>query len=317
MKKLSLVVPIYNVEAYLSQCLDSILTQSNVDMEVLLVNDGSTDGSKAIIDDYALKYPDLFVVVDKQNGGLGDARNCGAALAKGEYLAFLDSDDFYEPNVLAELIQTADEMNADLVNFDYYEYYSEGKKEMRSALPKDISELNDKTYLFANPCAWNKLIRRSCYETNQTMFPPRIWYEDIATTPAYVKVCNKIIYYPKPLVNYRQRADSITSKTKFSMRTLEIIEAMQLTINAFKDSQYIKEIEYLSIYQLCYISSYRFMEFKKYDELKQCLEALEKAFPDWQHNAYYQAKPFAFKLYCECLMKGHFVLTNMLIKLRG
>lgn len=317
MKKLSLVIPIYNVEAYLKQCLDSILLQNNVDLEVLLVNDGSTDGSKAIIDDYVSKYPEIFIAVDKQNGGLGDARNCGAALAKGEYLAFLDSDDFYEADVLAELIQAADENHADLVNFDYYEYYSDDKKEVRCALPKDISELNSKTYLFANPCAWNKLIRRSCYEANQTMFPPRIWYEDIATTPAYVKVCEKIIYYPKPLVNYRQRADSITSKTKFSMRTLEIVQAMQITIDAFKDSQYIEEIEYLSIYQLCYISSYRFMGFKKYDELKQCLDALKRNFPDWQSNAYYQAKPFAFKLYCESLMKGHFGFAQMLIKLRG
>lgn len=317
MKKLSLVIPIYNVEAYLKQCLDSILTQHGVDMEVILVNDGSTDGSKAIIDDYVSRYPELFIAVEKQNGGLGDARNCGAALAKGEYLAFLDSDDFYEPDVLAELIQTADEKQADLINFDFYEYYSEDKKEVRSALPKDIKKLDDKTYLFANPCAWNKLIRRSCYEANKTMFPPRIWYEDIATTPAYVKVCKTIVYYPKPLVNYRQRADSITSKTKFSIRTLEIIEAMQLTINAFKGSEYIKEIEYLSIYQLCYIASYRFIEFKKYDELKQCLDALKRNFPDWQKNAYYQAKPFAFKLYCQSLMKGHFTFAKMLIKLRG
>lgn len=317
MKKLSLVIPVYNVEAYLRECLDSVLSQKNIEMEVILVNDGSTDGSKLILEEYVSKYPELFILVDKQNGGLGDARNCGAAKAQGEYLAFLDSDDFYEADVLSKLIEFADEKQADLVNFDYYEYYSEDHKEKRGALPKEFDAMTSKTYLLANPCAWNKLIKRSCYEANQTMFPARIWYEDIATTPAYVKVCKHIIHYPKPLINYRQRTDSITSKSTFSVRTLEIIQAMQRTIDAFQDSAYLTEIEYLSIYQLCYIASYRFLAFNKYTEFKECLNTLKSNFPNWQHNAYYRAKPFAFRLYCESLMKGHFTFAKLLIKLRG
>ena len=75
MKKLSLVIPVYNVEAYLRECLDSVLSQKNVEMEVILVNDGSTDGSKLILEEYVSRYPELFILVDKQNGGLGDARN--------------------------------------------------------------------------------------------------------------------------------------------------------------------------------------------------------------------------------------------------
>lgn len=317
MKKLSLVIPVYNVEAYLRECLDSVLSQKNVEMEVILVNDGSTDGSKLILEEYVSRYPELFILVDKQNGGLGDARNCGAALAKGEYLAFLDSDDFYEPDALSKLIEIADEKQADLVVFDYYQYFSDHQKQFHSVLPKAFENMTHKTYLFADPCAWNKLIRRSCYEANQTMFPERIWYEDLATTPAYVKVCKQIVYYREPLVNYRQRGDSITSLDKFSRRTLEIIPAIQRTIDAFQNSEYEKEIEYLTLFQLCYVSSFRFMKFNEEKIFVQCLNVFKDTFPNWQHNAYYRAKPFAFRLYCESLMKGHFTFAKLLIKLRG
>ena len=118
-------------------------------------------------------------------------------------------------------------------------------------------------------------------------------------------------------MNYRQRPNSITSKNKFSERVLEIKEAMAITIQALKDSAYQSEIEYLSIFQLCYFASFRFLEFDQCALLEECLTMLADTFPNWQQNAYYRQKPFAFRLYCESLMKHHYRFAKLLMKVRG
>lgn len=313
----SLIIPIYNTSAYLRECLDSVVKQQYASMEAILVNDGSTDDSQLIIDEYCEKYPELFISYQKTNGGLGDARNFGVQYAKGEYLAFLDSDDIFCENAISEMVGYAKEQAADLVNFDFYWYYSEENKEVRSALPREFQVMDHATYLLSNPCAWNKLIRLDLYRKGGFAFPPRLWYEDIATTPAYVNVCEKIVYLRKPLVKYRQRDNSITSKNQYSPRLLEIIEAMDTTNQVMKAGMYHDVIEYLNIFQLCYFASFRFLEFNKTSEYKKCLDYLKQEFPHWKKNAYYQSKPFAFKLYCQLLDAHQFKLAKLLMKLRG
>lgn len=313
--KLSIIIPIYNVEQYLRRCLDSLVHQ-NCEREVLLINDGSPDNSQRIMDEYVSKYPDIFKGYTKPNGGLGDTRNYGAALAQGEYLLFLDSDDFYEDHCLEGLIHYADENKADLVCFDYYWYYSDHNKSVRKSLPSYLNEMNDHTYILSDPSACFKLIRKDVYQQNQIMFPS-IWYEDLATTLKYISFCKKLCYYEKPLYNYRQREGSITSKETFSPRTMEIMNAMKEEILLYKNTKYHTEIEYLSIFQLAYFASFRFLRFKEDQRLTQCLDMLEEYFPEWRKNSYYKQRPIAFKLYCECLMHHQFGLCRFMAKMRG
>lgn len=313
--KLSIIVPIYNVEAYLRRCLDSLVNQ-NVEREVLLINDGSPDHSQDIIDEYVSRYPDIFKGITKKNGGLGDTRNLGASLATGEYLLFIDSDDFYEDHCLEGLIEYADEKKADLVCFDYFWYYADDNKSVRKSLPSYLSEMNHHTYLLSDPSACFKLIRRELYLKNNIQFPS-IWYEDLATTLKYSSFVDTIEYYEKPLYNYRQRVGSITSKEVFSPKTLHIMQAMNEEIKVYKNTEYHSEIEYLSIFQLAYFSSFRFLRFKEDKKLIQCLDMLEHEFPEWRKNRYYQSRPIAFKLYCECLMRHLFGLCRLMAKARG
>lgn len=315
--KISVIVPIYNVEEYLRECLDSIVCQKVDGLEAILVNDGSTDRSGKIMDEYQQKYPDLFTSIHKANGGLGDARNCGAALAKGEYLAFLDSDDFYCEGALEKLLCFAISKDVDIICYDFYWYYDENNKELRKTLPREFHKMDEKSYILSNPSAWNKIVKREVYNQVKTSFPPRLWYEDLATTPAYVLATKKIAYLEEPLVNYRQREQSIMAQTKYSPRLLEINDAIQMIDEKLKRSEYQSEMEYLAFFQLLYYASFRFLEFNETKSFEKCILTLERLYPSWMENPYYLAKPKAFKLYCHFLKKRQFHLAKLLIRIRG
>ena len=121
---ISVIIPVYNVEKYLAQCVDSVLTQTCTDWEAILVDDGATDSSGRMCDEYVLQDPRIRVI-HKENGGLSAARNTGLRAARGEYVYFLDSDDYIEPNTLALLLETAEREQADVVFFDGYVFFDE------------------------------------------------------------------------------------------------------------------------------------------------------------------------------------------------
>lgn len=130
MPEVSVVVPIYNVAEYLPKCIESILAQTYPDYELILVNDGSKDNSPEIAEEYAKKDPRIKVI-HKPNGGLSDARNEGMKYATGKYVSFIDSDDFIEPDMLEKCVNAMHADDADMVIFDYYQYYqATGKKEV-------------------------------------------------------------------------------------------------------------------------------------------------------------------------------------------
>ena len=118
----SVIIPIYNSEEYIEQGIQSVLNQSNIEVELILVNDGSTDGSAGIIDEYAKKY-DSVKAIHQENAGVGAARNRGIREATGEYIAYLDSDDFYEPEVLSELIEKCREQELDVLFATYMNFF--------------------------------------------------------------------------------------------------------------------------------------------------------------------------------------------------
>src|SRR5690606_37960744 len=124
--KLSVIIPVYNVEKYVAQCLDSVLDQNFEpnDYEIIVVNDGSTDGSLAIVQDYANKHKHIKLI-DKKNGGVGSARNCGMDHAQGKYIYFIDSDDYLIPNCLNVLVDTCERHKLDVLTFLFTIFSSE------------------------------------------------------------------------------------------------------------------------------------------------------------------------------------------------
>lgn len=139
--KVSIIVPIYNVDQYLRRCLESLVNQSFKEIEILCINDGSTDGSQTIVDDYAKCYPNIVKSFVKLNGGLSDARNYGLDCAQGEFIAFVDSDDWIELTMIEEMYKVIIEQSADIAVCDLQYVYDTQRKQYVSGgiLKKKVS----------------------------------------------------------------------------------------------------------------------------------------------------------------------------------
>lgn len=213
--KLSVIVPIFNVEKYLDKCLDSLNTQIFRDFEVLLINDGSTDNSKNI----ALKYVeknDQFKYFEKPNGGLSDARNYGVKFASGDFLAFIDSDDYVDKYMFEKMINKQLESNSEIVVCDmYYEYENGTLKYTKSGDFNLISAKDDLNTININNSACNKIFKKSLFDN--ILFPVGKWYEDLFTIPIILYRANRISRLPEPMYYYLQRLGSIVHENNLKM----------------------------------------------------------------------------------------------------
>ena len=197
MPKATVVVPVYNVEKYLEKCVDSILAQTEPDFELLLVDDGSTDGSGRLCDKLAEKDGRVRVIHQK-NQGLGGARNTGIQQAQGDWLLLVDSDDWIEPQTLEKTMEAGLREEADLVMFAYRSV-DEGGHTLRTFLenvPKERGMALDAQpdMLLTSPSAWCRLYRRELLERTGILFPPRVWYEDMRTTPKLLAEARQVVY---------------------------------------------------------------------------------------------------------------------------
>lgn len=220
MVKISVIVPVYNVEEYLEQCLTSIVNQTMKDIEIIAVNDGSTDNSLNIINEFAGNYSNI-VVLDKNNGGLSSARNFGIKHAKGEFISFVDSDDFIEENMLEELYNMVQKCKADMVVSKIKLY--EGSK-VTDIIPRGQYTKNILTkeeavteFLKTNITghAWNKLYKKQLFYEGDIKYPEGLLYEDIPTTIQLISMSKKIVLTEESFYYYRQRENAITKRISY------------------------------------------------------------------------------------------------------
>lgn len=254
MVKLSVVVPIYNVAEYLPRCLDSIMAQTFEDFECFLVNDGSKDDSLAIIKSY-LPLDPRFKLIDKENGGLSDARNAGMAQANGEYIYFLDSDDFIEHDLFASCVNKLEQTKADMVIFDIYQYHQkDGTKEIiHNRYDEDkIYHLETQKDIICNilNAAWNKMYRLSLFKDNDIIYPFGCYYEDLGTTYRLLLKADGICFIKRPLYNYLvDRPGNIT--TEFSFKAYHVLDMVKLTCDFYKANnvydEYYEELKFLAL----------------------------------------------------------------------
>ena len=266
--KLSIIVPIYNVAPYLRKCVDSLLAQDITDYEIILVDDGSTDDSGAIADEIVseamgngqwvidnetnsqspIANRPTLRVIHQSNAGLSAARNTGIAVAQGNYIMFVDSDDYLQPNILGALLAQAERDNLDVLRFNYqnvneqYEVFLPFKDAKRDV---DYSEdvVDGETFL-------NKRLGPACYAVMfivrreivlQEQFTPNIYFEDTDWTPRMLINAQRVASTPMVVYNYLWRQGSITLPTEPQKREKVLRDKMSLLYGFKKQMQLVKD----------------------------------------------------------------------------
>ncbi len=228
-KVISVIVAIYNIEAYLEKCIDSIVNQSYSKLEIILVNDGSTDSSGAICQSYAEK-DSRIKVINKPNGGLSSARNTGLDCASGDYIAFVDGDDFLDQDMYEQMLKKLDEHQADIVECSYREIYEDCVKETTAGLG-DVLICNNYEALtwqlkwkYFLSVAWNKIYVRELWK--DIRFPIGKYHEDEFITYQVFYKAKKLVFYDIVKYNYiKYRNSSITAG--FTKKNIDKLEALQ------------------------------------------------------------------------------------------
>ncbi|WP_270446860.1 glycosyltransferase family 2 protein [Fusobacterium varium] len=241
MKKISVIVPVYNTEKYIKKCIRSIIEQTLKEIEIIIVNDGSKDKSLEIIKDL-MKQDRRIKLINKENEGVSSARNSGIKMAKGKYIQFIDSDDWIEKEFLEKMYDFAEKENVDIVVSDYYEDYSNGKIKIKKGKKKSKKVIfNSKEYLrdfFYDddaPAMWNKLFKTSLYKDNNIFYPENISIgEDLATIPKLIYFSKKIGYLREAFYHYIQNSQGVINTTT-GISKVQIFKCFDLLKEFFKE----------------------------------------------------------------------------------
>lgn len=320
--KLSIIIPVYNVEQYLSRCLDSAILPGGEDYEIILVDDGSTDSSPAIARSYAERYPALIRLISTENGGPGHARNTGLTAASGKYLLFLDSDDRLSPGAAAEILAAADG-DFDILIFDYRAVTASGQ-ELKIVPGCEVggtfSLAEYPSLLFQPPNACVKLFRRALFGED-IRFPDRLWFEDLYTVPKLYLRAGKIVHCGKVWYEYLTRQGSITNSTNTG-RNAEIISAVDEVIGYYKAQghygQYEQELEYMALYHQLITSTTRVNLIDPNSDLQdKLLDDYTAKFPNYRQNPYVQHMPFKLKLLLWLIERRRHAAINLIMRVNN
>ena len=292
----SVVVPIYNVEKYLSRCIDSIIDQSYDKLQIILVNDGSKDHSLEISKEYEAKDKRI-IVLDKVNGGLSDARNYGIRYATGEYIVFIDSDDFIKENMIEKMLKKITMTNSDICVCDMEYLYDNGNIEFASGGDFDVT--SDKL-VDINNSACNKMYKTSMF--SDISFPVGKYYEDLATIPILMHKANKVCKVNEAFYVYYQRSGSIAHSA--NKKIFDIYYAIDRCIQYIKkhdnDLVSIKKLQSLYVLHGLDITTVRIKDFDDKDIRKEYLvenmKNLKKYYPDYQNDERYKHASMKKKL---------------------
>ena len=300
-KLISIIVPVYNAEKYLERCILSILNQTLKDIELILINDGSPDDSQKIIDKYKKEYPDIIKTKTIINSGPSVARNTGLEIATGEYIGFVDSDDYIEKTMYEKLYSKAMEEKSDIVACGYFTETEKTIKAYQTGYlehyGKSIVE-NPEIFIYGVPYLWNKIFKRELITKNKISFNKELKiFEDLTLVYKLFAHANKISKIEDPLYYYiKENTESLTSK--FSEKFFHIMPAMKELKDYYKKLGIYDELEDYLIY-IALNHGYIRCNMKvplnqikiKFKYINSFFDFMNSEFPEWKkHDLYFQRK---------------------------
>jgi glycosyltransferase involved in cell wall biosynthesis len=290
----SIVLPIYNVEPYLDRCIQSVLSQSFTDYELILVDDGSTDGCPGICDAYGEKYA-FIRVIHKENGGLSSARNAGTEAAKGEYIWWVDSDDWIEPDALQVLYEASKDQNADMVKFNYFRVQSPKSEHKSNARPgvymmEDVEELRNLAMCSPGKftlSAWSNIYSRKFLAENKLSFVSEriICSEDYLFNLQALLLAQKIVVITDALYSYILREGSLSKKRHVVNMPQKYTDMYHRIRAFFGEKGKLPEYEgricrfyaWHLVHGVCIINEYQATELRSVREIRRNVRALLRA----------------------------------------
>ncbi|WP_394862155.1 glycosyltransferase family 2 protein [Paraclostridium bifermentans] len=283
--KVSVIVPVYNVEVYLGQCLDSLINQTLDEVEIICVNDGSTDRSGDILESYKKKYKNIKII-NKKNGGLSDARNYGLKHASGRYIGFIDSDDWCELDMFEKLYNHAEKYNADICISNYNEVYEDSIKK--------VDDMEEEYPILHEASVWNKLFKREFVEKNNALFPVGLWYEDNAFTYRLLLSNPIITNISDYLYNYRKIREGSIMNSQTSPKIYDMYKIGDELSEYVKDKYlsdcdkiqfefiFIRNIFFRQVLKIIKLEKGNIIKLRK--KLNDHYNYIDKKFPDWMSN---------------------------------
>ncbi len=317
---ISVIISVYNIEQYISKCIESVIKQREQNLEIILVDDGSTDASSIIVDKYA-KKDNRIKVIHKINGGLSSARNAGLNVASGKYIFFVDGDDFIATNAIEVLAKTMKNHDYDIICFNHYVSYEDKDVKMYSKqrywdVPDDVK------YVISSPSACNRVYKRDFLIKNKLYFREGIIYEDLALIPSLVIFTSKICLIEDFLYYYVIRVNSIMHETKFKKNRDDKFIALETLTEYFTQNglfdKYKNEIEYLYIRHLLIMYSLEILKYNKeiyMPRIHKAVDLMNNKFPNWTKNIYLKKEPIHTRIYLFTLKYKIIWMTNLISKI--
>ena len=320
--KLSIIVPVYGVEKYIDKCLNSLVKQTLKEIEVIVVNDGTKDNSQKIVDKYVKKYPDKIKSYIKENGGQGSARNYGLKKASGEYIGYVDSDDFVEKDMYKKLYNKAKENNYDIVvcgNYNVSEDYQ--NKNIDAFINNYNTDLEN--IFFGKMAVWNKIYKRDILIKNKLEFKEKVWYEDLAFTLKAIMNSNTFAFIDEPLYDYLIREGSTMNNSNVQ-RNLEILDAFNDILSYIqhnKKEEYFSKIEFLAIDHIYISAIVRVLKAEADDKVKRetinkLIDYMNKKFPNYKNNKYINTLSKNRKIIYKLINMKMYGLINLIFKVK-
>ena len=309
--KVSVIVPVYNVEKFIDKCLNSLVNQTLKEIEIIVVNDGSPDNSQKIIDKYVKKYPDKIKSFIKENGGQGSARNMGIEKAVGEYISFVDSDDWLDLDTLEKMYFLAKKDKSDIVicdMVDHYSYYT---------IYHNCTKYN--SVFEVTPSACNKIFRKELIKDFR--FLSKLWYEDFDFTTKILFNTNKISNINEGLYHCNCGHES-TMNNNNSKKNLDMITVINDIIDYLKkNDKYDKNIVSYLIFNHILITTINRVAVQKSidkkDVIKQLIKYSKDNISDYRKQAFYKNISINRKIIAWLNYHNMYNLSKIILNIKG